>query len=146
MWNFSGEKSETKILMLKWNIQMGSCGVKWGKMLADWFWNGSDESRTLLWFISYEPWFMVTYSVMDHFFSFGIAYITGGLVFIGIIVTCFTILQDRFTITNLHFEPVSWSLRLKTRESLYQISTDGPPIHPSVEAWIIWWTGEGMLL
>ena len=44
---------------------------------------------------------MVIFSVMDHFFSFGIAYITGGLVFIGIIVTCFTILQDHFTIKNL---------------------------------------------
>ena len=39
---------------------------------------------------------MANFSVMDHFFSFGIAYITGGLVFIGIIVTCFTILQDKF--------------------------------------------------
>ena len=44
---------------------------------------------------------MVTYLVMDLFFSFGIAYITGGLVFIGIIVTCFTILQDHFTMKNL---------------------------------------------
>ena len=44
---------------------------------------------------------MVIFSVMDHFFSFGIAYITGGLVFIGIIVTCFTILQDHFTIKKL---------------------------------------------
>ena len=61
---------------------------------------------------------MVDYSVMDHFFSFGIAYITGGLVFIGIIVTCFTILQDHFTMKNLLiFRLVCWSLRVWASDS-----------------------------
>ena len=66
----------------------------------------------------HEPRFMANYSVMDHFFSFGIAYITGGLVFIGIIVTCFTILQEKFhtfgmlTINDWHVGEI-----LRTRAS-----------------------------
>ena len=53
---------------------------------------------------------MANFSVMDHFFSFGIAYITGGLVFIGIIVTCFTILQDKFPIFDMS-EIYEWHVR-----------------------------------
>ena len=44
----SGKKSENYIFMLQWNIQMVSFGVSWGKMLADWFWNGSDDRHIFL--------------------------------------------------------------------------------------------------
>ena len=65
---------------------------------------------------------MANYSVMDHFFSFGIAYITGGLVFIGIIVTCFTILQEKFhtfgmlTINDWHVGEILWTRASGTRQ------------------------------
>ena len=41
-WKFQ-VKNLNYIFMLKWSIRMDCFGVNWGKMLADWFWNGSND-------------------------------------------------------------------------------------------------------